>query len=126
MTLTRRQHPEFGTEIRSLIAGRTREDREKAELIVAQLGGLDEAKATGCNHPLEDAMHGSSLSRVRYLRLYTRGHSIRVFFSVFDGTIWMLGLDANKRQTCTAPEFEDRLRRRLREVMAVAQLKCQT
>jgi hypothetical protein len=77
-------------------------------------------KAAARKHPKEDALTGDELRAIGYLRLYTFGHSIRLYFTVIDGVLWMLHLDISKRQKNLSEGTEARLLQRLKDVRAEA------
>lgn len=64
----------------------------------------------------EDKLHGEELSSIAYLRLYKSNCSARVYFVMLGGDIWLLALDANKRQTKMDKNMEKTLCDRLAEV----------
>ncbi len=113
--LLRLQHSQFGSEIRALLRTRLKRDQELAGIIVDELGVLQEKKEQGQRHPDEDRLE-DDLSPVGYLRLYPPGHSVRVYFTVIDGVMWMLALVTSKRRTKLLDSEKKMLHQRLREV----------
>ena len=89
-------------------------------MLISELDDLAERKANGERHRREDRLEGS-LSEVGYLRLYGQGRSTRMYFVVLDGVIWMLALDANKRQDGLGDGMARLLADRLREANAEAE-----
>jgi hypothetical protein len=79
---------------------------------------LADQRARGQTHSKEDTLTGPQLRDIKYLRLYSQGHSIRVYFTVHNGDLWMLLIDANKRATDLSEGTAKRLRDRLREIKA--------
>ena len=110
--LKRLQHPDFGSEFRRL----TKNDAALAGIIVEELEELARAKYAGRLHSKEDKLHGDDLSSIAYLRLYTSGHSVRVYFIVAGGDLWLLAVDPNKRQTKLDKNTEKMLCERLADV----------
>jgi hypothetical protein len=111
----RDQDPGFGTELRRLICSTLRADRALAGIIVDEMGEICRLRTESHLHPKEDALHGE-LSRVHYLRLYPKGWSVRVYFVVIGRTVWMLGIDSNKRRDQMGEGTERRLHKRLAKV----------
>ncbi len=110
------QHKKFGNELRPLLAkGATREDRERGAIIVSELDQLARLKRAGQQHPQEERMHGGGLDQVRKLVL-RQGHSIRIYFCVEDGVLWMLALDINKRRTKVEDGMMETLRLRYADI----------
>lgn len=97
-----------------MLGGKER-DRETAGVVIDELEALAELKAQGRPHPKEDRLNGA-LAAVGYLRIYTGGKSIRVYFTVIGGVIWMLGLNPNKRRDKLTSGEEVSLKSRLSEV----------
>lgn len=116
--MTRLQHPGFGTELRALITSKKREEKEAAAAIVKALEELAVARAEGRLHPDEDAMTNNNiLSGIRYLRLYPSGQSIRVYFTVTNDRIWLLGINPSKRTTTMTSAMKDLLSSRMSDVL---------
>ena len=113
--LPRDQHPGFGTELRALIASGRSEDERRAGIIISETDELARCKAIGQAHPKEDRLEGP-LKEISYLRIYKQDFSLRVYFVVIDGTIWMLGLDANKRRAELTDGRQRTLRERLKHI----------
>lgn len=68
-------------------------------VVIDELDQLDRCKADGRQHPKENRLHGGDLDTIRYLDLYNSGQSVRIYFVVLDGVIWVLALNAAKRRT---------------------------
>lgn len=117
-SLRRLQHSGFGAEIRKLINSKNVADHEVAGIIVDEIEALARAKARNEVHPFEDRME-ADLSEVGYLRLYKGGHSIRVYFVVIDGTLWML-MALTKRVTKLGKGTVSTLKQRLSETKSLA------
>ena len=92
--MKRDQTETFGTKLRGLLCGRS-EDRKRGGIIVHAIETLTDLKRQGQHHPAENTLSG--MARVHYLRLYNKGESIRVYFTITDDVIWMLDLNPNKR-----------------------------
>jgi hypothetical protein len=120
-TLKRLQHPLFGRELRPLINSANVQDRELAGIIVDELNALEEARREGKKHKDEDRLRGPNLDEIGYLQLYTKGHSLRVYFSLIDGNLWMLALDEGKRRKHLTDGTKIMLRTRLIEAHQYAQ-----
>ncbi|WP_155798745.1 hypothetical protein [Sorangium cellulosum] len=114
------QHPRFGAEFRELLASDKVADRELAGILVDELGALREAKENRRLHPNEDRLNGDDLDGIGYLRLYIGGYSVRIYFAVIRGNLWMLALDPNKRKTNLTDGMKTRLASRLREAQELA------
>lgn len=97
-----------------MLGGKPRE-RETAGIVISELEELAELKAQGRAHTKEDRLNGA-LSAVGYLRIYSGGKSIRVYFTVIDGVIWMLALNPNKRRDKLTSGEEASLKLRLSQV----------
>jgi hypothetical protein len=113
--LIRRQHPKFGEEIRALLASARSEDQEIAGIVISELNKLTQLRAQGERHPKEDKLVGST-SALDYLRLYSHGYSIRVYYFINHGTIWMLAVDKNKRTTKMSESTQTILISRLADI----------
>lgn len=113
--LPRNQHAGFGKEIRSLLTSTREADQELAGWVADALDELAEAKADGRPHRNEERLT-DDLRDVQYLKLYPPGASVRVYFTVADGTIWVLHLDESKRRTAITDATKTKLKNRLREI----------
>ena len=91
-----RHHPLAEKELKSLIDGRG-EERRQAAIIIDELRDLKQCIEAGRRHRKEDSLSG--ISGVRYLRLKTSNNSIRVYFTVDRGSIWVLHVEPGKRRT---------------------------
>ena len=103
-----------------LLASGKSEERAIAGIIVEELEALDEARECGKNHPDVQRLHGDDLREVQYLELYKRGQSIRVYYAVIDGCLWMLAINHSKRRTALTEGMRERLVTRLREAKEAA------
>lgn len=84
--------------------------------MIDELEELACAKQAGRLHSHEDKLSGDTLSSIGYLRLYKAGYSARIYFAMEGGSIWMLGLDPNKRQSKLDKNTEKTLCERLSDV----------
>lgn len=113
--LKRLQHSGFGAEIRELIL----EDPEAAGIVISEVCCLSELKFNGSRHPCEERLAGDDLSAIGYLRLYRSRQSLRVYFTVIEGTIWMLHFES-KRRTDLSDGTVRLLKSRLLDVKVLA------
>ena len=113
--IKRDQHPGFGREIRALISSNKSEDRARGAIVIEELAALSDAKAEGRRHSKEDSLEGA-LAEVSYLRLYSSGYSIRVYFVVRGDVLWMLAIDASKKRTNLTDGTKQMLANRLNEL----------
>ena len=113
--LVRHQHVGFGKEIRSLLSSKTGRDRELVGIVVSEIEELARNKAAGQPHKNERRL-SADLREVGYLSLYGQGHSVRVYFSVKEGVLWMLAIDAGKRRTKLTDSMKGTLKNRLTEI----------
>jgi len=117
-SLQRDQVAGFGSEIRELLGSKQHADQALAGIIVDELDELCECKTRGQNHPKEKALTGR-LHGLKGLVLYRERESVRVYFEVIDGRVWMLGLLRKRRTDLTTGE-EDRLLARRKEAHELA------
>lgn len=117
MSLKRLQHSGFGKEIKELLGSKKVSDRELAGVVCDELNAMAKAKDGGGQHPKEEVLAGKDLTKVRYLKLYACGYSVRAYFTVHEGTVWMLAIDASKRRTNMTEGMTDKLKERLRWVL---------
>ena len=113
--LIRLQHRGFGQTIRRLLGSTRVAERELAGIVADEMNSLSREKATGQKHKNEFTLEGD-LREVGYLKLKTSGFSIRAYFIVLNGTIYMLHLDDNKRRTDLTDGTKRLLAERVRDV----------
>lgn len=118
MALKRLQHTGFGKEIKTLLGSKKPADRELAGIVCSELDAMARAKDGGGKHPKEEVLGGNELTKIHYLVLYACGYSVRAYFTVHKGVIWMLALDASKSRTKLANSMADKLKERLRWVIS--------
>ena len=116
--LIRRQHPKFGDEIRELLRSDRSEDKERAGIIVSELDSLTRLRSNGQRHSKEERLSGA-MSEIEYLKLYPHGYSIRVYYHVSNGVIWILAVDSNKRATAISKSTLQLLSQRLKYVQTL-------
>lgn len=115
--MLRLQHSSFGKELRALLTSSLKDERAIAGIVVDEVNALTEARADGGkSHPKEERLNGDDLVEVHYLKLKNSGQSIRIYFTVIDGAIYMLALDVAKRRTNITDGLRERLVGRLREI----------
>jgi len=106
--------------IRELLTSRLTAERELAGIVVNELIALDKARENLKPHPKEDRLNGKGLDEISYIRMYSNGYSVRVYFTIIHGGIWMLALDRNKRQTNLTDGTKSMLLNRLHEARELA------
>lgn len=103
--MKRDQVPAFGTEFRALYCSKKTENQEAAAIIIDELDALLSARNAVPKrmHPKEETFTSNNqvLSGVRYLKLKTAAHSIRVYFVEIETTLWMLEIDLKRRTNMT-------------------------
>lgn len=128
LKLKREQHPKFGTEIRELLSSPRETEQELGGFIASEIDALATKKAQGQQHPQEESFtNNDRLRGIGYLKFHCRLRgsdiSVRVYFLVVDGVIWMLGLDKNKRRTPVTEAMKTTLENRAKEVKATAKTR---
>lgn len=118
--LRRDQHAEFGKELRGLLGSTKSEDKEIAGIVIDETNSLAAKKGDGQKHPKEESLHGDDLRSVGYLKIYKGNYSIRVYYTIIDGTIWMLRVESSKRRTYLTEGDEKMLKNRLADVTKTA------
>ena len=116
-TIVRDQHAGFGKEFRVLSNSKIVADRELAGVLASEMDELVRCKERGARHPKEDRLE-ADLAEVGYLRLYPPGQSVRLYFVVRSGRLWMIHLDRAKRRDKILPGTRDLLKKRIRELPA--------
>jgi hypothetical protein len=93
--IERTQVPAFGTEIRGLLDQEraTEKEHELAGIVINEIEALVDAKSNGKSHPKEERLGGPTLRDISYLKLYVSGQSVRVYFTIQEGRMWMLHLE---------------------------------
>lgn len=94
-------------------------DPALAGILHNEMNFLAERKAAGQGHPKEDSLQGE-LAGIRYLRLYRQGESVRLYFVVDGGVIWMLHLEVSKRRTNVSDATVALLKARRRDLPSLA------
>ncbi len=84
-------------------------------LVGLRLGVIGETNEISEALYVRDLLSGK-LSRVKYLRLYPSGHSIRVYFTVHKGTVYLLMLTPRKSRTNLNKAEQKKLRTRMKWV----------
>jgi len=115
------QVPGYGTELRALIGSKLKADRELAGIIVDEIEHMCALKAQAQVHPKEKPLNGR-LADLRCLVLYVHGESVRVYFRVVSGQVWMLGV-LRKRKADLMDGEVDRLEQRGKEAIALAAIQ---
>lgn len=115
--LVRNQHPGFGAELRDLFRSPRKENKRIAGVVDSEMKRLQACKSRGQAHPDEDRLEGDKLREIGYLQLYGFGFSIRIYFHVDRGVLWMLGIDVAKRRTNLTTGTKTALLKRLEEVV---------
>ena len=111
-TSSSKWHRSFEKELRSLVKSRRKEDKERAGIVASEIKRLVSLKSEGKPHPDEGSLSGK-LREIKKLELYHSGYSIRVYFFVGSGVIWILGMDVAKRRTKMTSGAEKSLKDRL-------------
>jgi hypothetical protein len=118
LALKRLQHTGFGKEIKALLGSKHLAERELAGIVASELDAMAKMKDGGGKHPKEEVLGGSELTKIHYLVLYTASFSVRAYFTVHGNTVWMVALDVQKRRTKMTQGMTDKLKDRLRWVLA--------
>ena len=113
--LKRDQHPAFGGELRGLKRPGTREALDLYRFVVVAVEAVSEVKCALRLWPGEERMAGT-IRDVSKAAFNGYGYSVRLYWAIHKGTMWMLALDANKRRTKVTDGMIRALEERLRWV----------
>lgn len=116
--MKRLQHPGFGEEIQSLLGSNKHEDKKLAGVIKSKLKKLDRAYSK--NEPLreERSLKGGSLGNIRYLKIYKKQQSARLYYTIIGDVLYCLHLNPSKTDKAMKEGTRELLRTRYEDTKA--------